>query len=127
MNMPQWIAQQRLITPPVECHCSCHSTGAMHFTACCEGNCPKCGRFWHNLPKHVAECDPAFALLERIQKDMAWRLSNTGTKIDRSDYENLLTFISKRTGEIKSLSQAGSPPAIPSSSPEAPPRCPGTT
>lgn len=43
----------------------------------------------------------ALELLERIRRDMAWRLSNTGTRIDRSDFEDLLRFIGTRTDELK--------------------------
>lgn len=44
---------------PVECHCMCHQPGtsAIHFVECCDGQCPKCHRWFKSLGVHQLNCN----------------------------------------------------------------------
>lgn len=40
-----------------ECQCTCHEEGSqeVHFEACCDGECGRCGKNVTNIKKHQAE------------------------------------------------------------------------
>ena len=49
---------QPVVAVPVECRCPCHAIrSVIHFTACCDGRCARCGRYFrHGLAAHRSAC-----------------------------------------------------------------------
>jgi hypothetical protein len=61
---------------------------------------------------HKLVADEINSLIEEIFRHMSWRLSNAGTAINRSDYEDLLKWIQSR----KRLPVDATPPPSPPTS-----------
>ncbi len=47
------------------CHCSCHTSRAVHIMACCT-ICPACKGFVHSLDNHLKDCHPSYT--ENVDK-----------------------------------------------------------
>jgi hypothetical protein len=54
-----------------ECDCPCHKPGVVesHITACCEGRCPSCGRYFSSgLSSHRGRCRIGEVVLKKVTR-----------------------------------------------------------
>ncbi len=62
------------------CKCGCHTSGAIHFDACCHGKCNGCGEFvaFGYLIEHDATCEKWHELRRRSKRKSRPKITMIG-------------------------------------------------